>query len=160
MSTRTDTAARFIPASPKRLFEAFADPASLVRWLAPSGMRGRVEVFEPRAGGRYRLALTYVDAPDVKGKSSADTDVVEGTFDVWEPDLRIVQRVNFESDDPAFAGEMTLRWEFQPAEGGARVTLVAAGVPGGITAADHQAGMNSTLENLAAFVSAHGNRAT
>jgi uncharacterized protein YndB with AHSA1/START domain len=154
---RIDTASRHIPAPPGALYRAFIDPAALVRWLPPAGMTGRVDAFEPRPGGRFEVVLAYDRAADRgEGKSSADADVVRGRFVELVPDRLIVQVVAFESPDPAFAGEMRMTWRFDAEPGGTRVTIRAENVPSGIRPQDHQAGMESTLANLAAFVQGGG----
>lgn len=66
--------------------------------------------------------------------------------------MRVVQEVIFVSDDPAFAGTMTMTWEATAIEGGTRVAITAAGVPQGISAEDHAAGLASSLENLAGYL--------
>ena len=123
-------------------------------WLPPAGMRGRALEFDFRAGGRYRIELTYEEAalPGGVGKSTERTDVSKGTFLELVPDRRIVQSVEFESDDRAFAGEMVITWTLEPAEGGTRVTVTAEHAPAGISAEHHAAGLASSLENLARFV--------
>ena len=63
-----------------------------------------------------------------------------------------MERVVFESDDPQFAGAMTITTTLTPAPGGTAVVVAAQDVPAGITPEDHQAGMDSSLANLAAFV--------
>lgn len=40
------------------------------------------------------------------GKTSENTDVAQGKFLELVPDKRIVQSVNFDSEDPEFRGEM------------------------------------------------------
>lgn len=67
------------------------------------------------------------------------------------PDERIVQLVEFDSDNPAFAGAMTMTWTLAAVPGGTNVTILCANVPEGILQEDHDAGLRSTLENLAAF---------
>jgi hypothetical protein len=47
---------------------------------------------------------------------------------------------------------MTMTWTVQAVEGGTRVQVTADGVPDGISADDHAAGMTSSLENLASYV--------
>ena len=47
---------------------------------------------------------------------------------------------------------MRIVWAFEPDEGGTRVTVRCEDVPVGIRPEDHQAGLNSTLDNLAAYV--------
>jgi uncharacterized protein YndB with AHSA1/START domain len=150
--TRTDSAFREIAASPRKLYQAFVDAGSVAAWLPPEGMTGRFDAFEPRAGGAYRMTLTYADAEDAPGKSSDDSDVVEGVFVELVPDARIVQRAEFQSDDPALAGAMTITWRLDPVDAGTRVTVTCEDVPVAIPRKDHLAGLRSTLENLAAFV--------
>ena len=67
-------------------------------------------------------------------------------------DARIVEVVRFHSDDPAFKGEMTLTTTLHPIPEGTEVMVLAENVPRGIKAADHEAGIASSLENLARFV--------
>jgi uncharacterized protein YndB with AHSA1/START domain len=68
------------------------------------------------------------------------------------PDERIVQLVEFESADPAFAGTMKMTWTLTPVPGGTEVAICCENVPEGVREEDHAAGMKSTLANLAAFV--------
>ena len=152
---RTDTASRHIAASPDAIYAALVDPEALMAWLPPKGMTGRALLFEPWVGGRYRIELSYdgADAPGGSGKSTAGSDISAGRFLALELGRRFVQSVVFESDDPAFAGEMLMTWTLEPASGGTRVTITAKNVPGGISAEDHQAGLASSLDNLARFLS-------
>ena len=147
---RTDTASRLIAATPEAIYRAFVDPEALIAWLPPEGMSGRILLFEPREGGRYRIELIYEG--EGVGKTRARTDISAGRFLALEPGRRIVQSVEFESDDPAFAGEMTITWSFAAAPGGTEVTVTADNVPAGISAEDHAAGLASSLANLARFV--------
>lgn len=149
---RTDTTSRVIAAPRAAIYGALLDPQALVTWLPPDGMTGKVERFEPRPGGAYRIVLTYTEPQGAPGKSSADTDVVEGRFVELVQDRKVVQESVFESDDPAFAGTMSLTWSLEEVEGGTRVTVTADNVPGGIRKEDHDAGLRSTLENLAAYL--------
>lgn len=121
-------------------------------WLPPAGMSGRFERFDFRPGGSYRLVLTYEDASSAPGKATADSDVVEACFVEVVPGVRVVQAVGFVSDDPDFAGTMTMTWEVTPVDGGSRVDIRAEDVPAGISAEDHAAGLASSLANLAAYL--------
>ena len=149
---RTDSASRIIKASRRKLYAAFVDPDALVSWLPPRGMKGHVSAFEPREGGAYRMSLTY-EGPDhsAPGKTSEHSDVVQGRFLQLIPDERIAWRFAFESEEPAFAEAMTMTWSFVDVPGGTEVTVVCENVPDAIRPEDHQAGMRSSLENLAAF---------
>jgi len=150
---RSDTASRVIGASPDTIYQAFAHPASLMQWLPPSGMSGRALEYNFREGGDYRIELRYeAGMSSGSGKTTNRTDVTKGRFLELAPGRRITQSVEFESSDPTFAGEMTMTWSFEPASGGAMVTVTAENVPSGISQADHNAGMRSSLDNLASFV--------
>ncbi|WP_141618939.1 SRPBCC family protein [Myxococcus sp. AB036A] len=149
---RTDTASRVIAASPEALYRAFVEPEAVATWLPPEGMKGHIHAFEPRAGGTYRMTLSYDNADHTApGKTSAHEDVVEGLFVELVPNERVVQRFEFESDDPAYAGTMTMTWTLTPAAGGTRVTVTCEDVPEGIRQEDHIEGLTSTLANLAAY---------
>src|SRR5690606_29367860 len=134
---RTDRASRLVDAPASRVFAAFVDREDLLAWLPPGGMSARFEHFDPRPGGSYRLVLTYLDPTSAPGKSSADSDVVEVRYVEIVPGDRVVQAVDFVSDDPELAGTMTMTWAVRPADGGSLVEIVAEGVPDGISAEDH-----------------------
>lgn len=150
--TRTDIASRLVSAPVERVYAALVDPDALSEWLPPSGMSGRFERFDPRPGGSYRMVLTYADASTAPGKATADSDIVEARFVDIVPGVRVVQTVDFISEDPAYAGTMTMTWEVTATDGGTRVEIRADGVPTGISAEDHAAGLASSLANLAAHV--------
>jgi len=149
---RTDRGSRVIAAPPGRVWAATVDPGALTAWLPPGGMTGRFERFDARPGGSYRMVLTYPDASGAPGKATAESDVVEARFVDVVPGERVVQAVDFVSDDPAYAGTMTMTWEVTAAGAGTRVDIVAEDVPDGISAEDHAAGLASSLTNLAAYV--------
>jgi uncharacterized protein YndB with AHSA1/START domain len=149
---RTDRASRVVAASPERVFAAMVDPEALATWLPPDGMSGRFERFDARPGGSYRLVLTYADASSAPGKATADSDIVEARFVEVVPGARLVQAVDFVSDDPAHAGTMTMTWEITETRGGTRVEFRADDVPDGISAEDHAAGLTSSLANLARYL--------
>lgn len=150
--SRTDRASRLIKAPVAKVYAAFLDPESLVRWLPPEGMSGEMLAFDAQAGGGYRMALRYQDEDHGPGKSGDDMDLVEVRFLKLVPERLILQAADFESDDPAFAGTMTMSWRFEPADGGTRVSIECENVPQGITRRDHEAGLKSSLANLARFV--------
>lgn len=149
---RTDEVVKRLPAPVERVFAALVDPDARVKWLPPEGMSGRIDAWDPRPGGGYRMTLTYDDAETSPGKTSASTDVVRARFVSIEPDARVVEAIDFESPDPAFRGTMTMTWSLRAVDGGTEVTVTACDAPEGITADDHRAGMSTSLAQLAAFV--------
>src|ERR1700761_1022788 len=149
---RTDKESRVTAAPPERVWAALVDPEALLAWLPPGGMTGSFERFDARPGGSYRMVLTYSDASGKPGKATADSDIVEARFVDIVPGERVVQAVDFVSDDPAYAGTMIMTWEVTAAGPGTRVDIVAEDVPEGISAEDHAAGLASSLRTLAAYV--------
>jgi uncharacterized protein YndB with AHSA1/START domain len=149
---RTDSASRVIAAPPARVFAALIDPESLAAWLPPEGMTGRFERYDARPGGSYRLVLTYTDGSTAAGKATSDTDIVEARFIEIVPGVCVVQAVDFVSNDPAYAGTMTMTWEVAAVDSGTRVEIRADDVPAGISAEDHAVGLASSLANLAAYL--------
>jgi uncharacterized protein YndB with AHSA1/START domain len=150
--SRTDTGSRVIAAPTDRVYAAFVDPDALRAWLPPDGMTGRFDRFDARQGGSYRLILTYADTSGSPGKATPDSDVVEARFVDIVPGVRVVQAVEFVSDDPSYAGTMTMTWEVTAVDTGTRVEFRAEDVPDGISAKDHTAGLASSLANLAAYL--------
>lgn len=149
---RTDRGSRVIAARPEDVYGALVDPAALVEWLPPDGMTGRFERFDAQPGGSFRMVLTYADPTTAAAKSTEDSDVVEARFIDLVPGSRVVQAIDFVSDDPDYAGTMTMTWELRAIEGGTRVDIIAEHVPVGISSEDHAAGFASTLRNLAAHL--------
>lgn len=153
-------ASRVVPASAEAVYRAMVEADELVRWLPPEGMSASIERFDARPGGGCVMTLRYPAEQRGAGKTTADTDVIESRFTRLEPGRLVEQQVDFASDDPAFAGTMTMRWELlgiagESAEGGAdrcEVTIVATDVPAGIDRAAHEQAFASTLENLERFL--------
>ena len=150
VAPRIDRVSRLIAATPATVYQAFLSAADVAAWLPPQGMTAEIHEFDPRPGGPYRMTLRI--ALGHGGKSSDDSDVVEGRFGEMVPDRRIEQRVRFRSDDPDFSGEMLMTWQFLPAQDGCEVVVSCANVPKGIAPGDHLAALASTLDNLAAHL--------
>jgi uncharacterized protein YndB with AHSA1/START domain len=151
---RTDKGSRVVAAPPERVWVALTDPEALLAWLPPGEMTGRFERFDARPGGSYRMVLAYADASGAPGKATADSDIVEARFIDIVPGQRVVQAVDFVSDDPANTGTMTMTWQVTAVDGGTRVDIAAEDVPDGISAEDHAAGLASSLTKLAAYLEA------
>ncbi|MET8788091.1 MULTISPECIES: SRPBCC family protein [unclassified Streptomyces] len=152
--SRIDRAGRIIAAPPKAVYGALLDRESLEVWLPPEGMRGRVDRWDPRPGGGFRMVLTYLDPAESPGKTSDATDVVDVGFAELVPPTRVVQRAVFEADDPSYAGTMTMTWQLNAVGDGTEVTVTATDVPPGIDQTVHEAGMASSLANLASYIEA------
>ena len=152
MSKRIDSVSRFIPASPEDIYASFAEREAMERWIPPKNMTATILHFDFREGGSYRMRLTYKDSKDGRGKSSDNADETEVRIAKLIEGERIEQAVVFESDDPEFSGVMKMTWTLDTVNNGTLVTIRAEDVPPGIRPEDHEVGMSSTLDNLAAFL--------
>ena len=86
------------------------------------------------------------------GKASADSAIAETRVAGTVPGEQVVQAADFISDNPAWAGTMTVTWKLTTIAAGTRVGIVAGDGPDGISAQDHAAGLASSLTNLAAYL--------
>ena len=144
---------RLVRAPRSAVYRALLDPDAVQRWMVPDGMSSEVHEFEPRQGGAFRISLTY-DEPTATGKTTAQTDSFSGRFAELVPDTRVVQLVEFETDDPTVAGEMTITYELTDAPEGTMVTGRHEGLPDGVDAEQNELGWNMSLGKLARLVEA------
>lgn len=154
--SRSTQVSQFIKAPRTVVYQAFLDPDAMASWLPPDGMSGQIHDFEPHAGGKFRMSLTYLDPENaLLGKTSEATDTVEGKFVELVADEKIVQVTEFESDQPDFAGAMRITWSLADVDDGTEVTVLCEGIPQGIRLEDNETGSKLSLRKLAAFVE-HG----
>jgi uncharacterized protein YndB with AHSA1/START domain len=149
---RSTSVSKIIRAERKSVYNAFLDPDAVAMWLAPENMTGQVHAFEAHEGGAFRMSLTYQGTGHLPGKTSEHTDTFQGRFVELVPNTRIVEVVQFESQDPAFAGEMKMTVNLADAEGGTEVTLVCENIPPGIRLQDNEQGSKESLAKLAALL--------
>lgn len=148
---RKDAVSLLIKAAPAVIYQAFLDPEKVAVWRPPAGMSCKVFSFDAREGGGYKMSFRYNEAQQATGKTNAAEDIFKGRFMKLVPGQQIVEEVDFESEDPAFAGTMTITTTLTPAPGGTLVLFEATNVPAGISPQDHYEGMMSSLKNLATF---------
>ena len=133
------------------VYRALLDSRAVARWKVPDGMTCHVHTFDAREGGSIHISLTY-DGPTGIGKTSAHTDTYHGRFLKLIPDEHITEVDEFETDDPAFQGEMTITITLADENGGTALIAVHDGLPRGVSPADNQAGWQMALAKLAALV--------
>jgi uncharacterized protein YndB with AHSA1/START domain len=143
LETRTMTASRVIEASPERVYDAFLDPDELAAWLPPTGFTAEVHHLEPVEGGTYRMTF-YGDAEEVADFEQS----FGGSYVELERGERIVYTDEFESDEPAMAGEMTVTVIFEAVDEGTEVTVRQENIPYAIPPSDANEGWNDSLESL------------
>jgi uncharacterized protein YndB with AHSA1/START domain len=150
---QTTKNSRIIHATVEKVFEAFSNAKALETWLAPSDMIGKVHNFDFRSGGGYSMSLFYPESEvNFKGKTAEKEDRFSSRYIQIIPNKKIIEAVNFESDDADFNGEMIMDVTFTSHEDGTEVTFHFKNIPKGIKPEDNEAGTISTLEKLARYV--------
>ena len=144
---RTMAQRRVIDAEPTRVYAAFLDPDELAEWLPPTGFSAEVHGLAAEVGGSFRITFT-AETVDFEPREHS----FHGTYLELVPGERIVHTDEFELDDPAMAGEMTVTVTFEAVEDGTEVTVRQAGVPEAIPIEDASAGWADSLSKLAALV--------
>jgi uncharacterized protein YndB with AHSA1/START domain len=143
----------------ERVYRALTDARAVGRWRVPPGMRSEVHAFDARVDGAIRVSLTYA-APGAAGKSGAHTDTYRGHFAALVADERVVEVLEFETDDPALQGTMRVSFELHDEPGGTRLLARHDGVPRGIAPADNEKGWREALARLAGLVEGDAGPAT
>jgi len=142
---------RHITAPRSEVYRALLDPVAVVHWKVPPGMTSEVHEWDAREGGRLRVSLTY--SGDGVGKTTAHTDTYSGYFAELVPDQKVVEVDEFETDDPALRGPMTITVTLaDAADGGTELVAVHEGLPSGVREEDNELGWTESLTRLAALV--------
>lgn len=151
---RVDKVSKTIKASPKAVYEAILNPETLVTWLPPTGMTGQIDFYEPWEGGTFQITLAYLDPEYAQaGKTTENKDVMKGTLKKLVPNQQIVWGGNFDTEDVTLQEPMQMTWQLdaEPDER-TQVTIIVENVPETLNKQDHEDGLNSTLENLEAYL--------
>lgn len=142
---------RHILAPRASVYRALLDAEAVQHWMVPDHMTSHIHSFDAHEGGTFRISLTY-DLPTTAGKTNPQTDSFHGRFVKLVPDTEVVQAVEFETDDPLMAGEMTIRYVLADADGGTDLVGVHENLPPGVPPADNELGWRMSLAKLAKLV--------
>lgn len=142
---------RVLRAPRERVFRALIDPDAIATWRVPAGMTAEIHRFDARVGGHYRISLTY-DSPDAAGKTTAHTDTYRGYFQSITHGRHVKEQMEFETDDPAMRGRMTVSIELRDHADGTELDALHLDLPQGVDPADNELGWNEALDRLAALV--------
>jgi uncharacterized protein YndB with AHSA1/START domain len=97
-----------IKATPEKIYKALTTPKALAVWLAPGDMKGKIHNFNLKIGGGYEMSLYYPESEKSNvGKTNSNEDRFTAKFKELSPN-KIVETVNFNSNDKKFAGEMIM----------------------------------------------------
>ena len=100
---------RTVPYTPDEVYAAFADPIRLAKWWGPKDFTNTFELFEFKAGGRWKFIMHGPDGSNFPNES---------LFSVLEPGKKIVIK---HVSQPHF----TLSVSLLPGETGTRVLWVS-----------------------------------
>lgn len=81
--------------------------------------------------------------------TSADRVALVGCDVELVPDSKVVQVVEFETDDPSMMGEMMIRYSLAEATDGTDLVGVHEGLPPGVSPADNELGWRISIDKLA-----------
>jgi uncharacterized protein YndB with AHSA1/START domain len=140
----THEASRIVFAPEDTLYDAMTDVGQLPVWLLPDGDDFRIETFDLRPGGRFRVVLEATDDYPVLAVNGRFVDIVQ--------DQQIVQVVELESPVRGFAGAMRIIWSLEDVPEGTCLRLAARDVPPGLDAEWLISQFEAALDRLALVV--------
>jgi uncharacterized protein YndB with AHSA1/START domain len=127
---------RLIEASPGFLFDAWTQPALLVRWWGPTGMSCPEAEVDLRPGGQFRIANRF---PDGRIRW------IHGSFERVERPRLLVYSWQFDGA-PIPPERVTVR--FEPRGTACEVVVVHERIADSATGDQHQAGWDGCLDGL------------
>lgn len=149
---RTSINSKEIQSDIETVWNAFTEKKALEYWLAPYGMTGKIHDFDLKVGGGYEMSLYYKDNK-TQGKTSGNEDRFSATFTEIKPFERVVQTINFQSDNSKFKDEMTMEVQLDKLDtNSTKVTIIFRNIPTGIDPKDNEDGTEQSLQKLAKFI--------
>ncbi|WP_372013938.1 SRPBCC family protein [Pseudoxanthomonas sp. 10H] len=142
MATGTVRLHRVLRCPPERLYRAFLEAAAMAKWLPPHGFTCHVEQFEPRVGGRFRMAFTNFGTGHRHAFGGEYLELVQ------DRTIRYVDRF----DDPGLPGEIQVTVSLAPVLCGTELQVVQEGIPEAIPVEMCYLGWQESLQQLAQLV--------
>jgi uncharacterized protein YndB with AHSA1/START domain len=142
MSTHTIRMHRVVRSSPEKVYRAFTDADALARWLPPYGFIGKVQHFDARVGGTFKMSFTNF------GTNMSHS--FGGEYLELVPHERL--RYTDKFDDPNLPGVITVTVTLKKVMCGTELNVVQEGVPAVIPAEMCYLGWQESLEQLAKLV--------
>ena len=142
MSTSTIRLHRVVRTTPEKMYRAFLDGDTMVKWLPPHGFTGRIHHMNAKVGGAYKMSFTNF--------SSGESHSFGGEYLELVPNERIRHTDRF--DDPNLPGEMQTTITLKKVSCGTELNIVQEGVPEIIPAEACYVGWQESLELLTKLV--------
>jgi len=133
---------RVLRCPPERVYRAFLEPEAMAKWLPPHGFTARVDRFDARVGGGFRMAFTNFGTGHSHSFGGEYLELVPHEL------VRYVDRF----DDPGLPGEMQVEVKLKPVLCGTEVEIVQDGIPDAIPVEMCYLGWQESLRQLADLV--------
>jgi uncharacterized protein YndB with AHSA1/START domain len=133
---------RVLRAPPEKVYRAFIEPDAYCKWCPPHGFVGKVEKWDARVGGSYKMS--FINFGTGKGHSFG------GTYVEIVPNERI--RYTDQFDDPNLPGTMNVVVTFKKVLCGTELEVVQEGLPDAIPVEFCYLGWQESLSLLANLV--------
>jgi uncharacterized protein YndB with AHSA1/START domain len=134
---------RTLPAPRSAVWEAMTDPDQLAKWWGPKDFSSPSIDFDPRVGGRYRIAMQPPDG---------EPFFLHGEFREVEPPTRLTYSFVWEPPDPDDR-ETVVTVVLQDRDGRAEVSLDQGEFATEERRALHEGGWSDSFDKLAALLS-------
>jgi len=133
---------RVLAAKPEKVYRAFLDADALAKWLPPHGFTCKVQHFEAKVGGTFRMSFENFTT----GKSHS----FGGSYLELIPHALIRYTDRF--DDQNLPGVMHVTVTLKPVSVGTEINIEQAGVPSVIPPEACYLGWQQSLSQLAQLV--------
>ena len=142
MATNTVRLHRVLRATPDRVYRAFLDAESMVKWSPPHGFTGKVHHIDAKVGGTFRMSFTNF--------GTGNSHSFGGEYLELVPGERIRHTDKF--DDPNMPGEMRTTVSMKKVSCGTELDIVQEGIPPMIPPEACYLGWQESLSLLANLV--------
>jgi uncharacterized protein YndB with AHSA1/START domain len=142
MSGNTVRLHRVLRAKPEKVYRAFTDAEALARWLPPNGFTCKVDHFEAKVGGTFKMSF--------RNFTSGNRHAFGGKYLEVVPNERLKYTDIF--DDPNLPGEMVTTVVLKAVSCGTELNIVQEGIPAAIPPEMCYLGWQESLEHLARIV--------
>jgi uncharacterized protein YndB with AHSA1/START domain len=133
---------RVLRAKPEKVYRAFTDAEALARWLPPNGFTCKVDQFEAKVGGTFKMSFRNFTSDNRHSFGGKYLEIV--------PNERLKYTDVF--DDPNLPGQMVTTIVLKAVSCGTELNVVQEGIPEAIPAEMCYLGWQESLEHLARLV--------
>ena len=142
MPTGTVQLHRVLKTKPKKVYNAFLNPAAMAKWLPPYGFTCTVHHLDAKVGGTFKMSFTNF--------STGHSHAFGGEYLELKPGQLL--RYNDKFDDTNLPGEMLVTVTLKPVACGTDVHIVQSGIPEVIPVEMCYLGWQESLVQLASLV--------